>query len=138
MARAQAPGARQRIARGFGALTLAGLASIAVPAPAMAGPAAAGLGIVGPAVAGPAMGGPAVAARGTTGPAMVGPAVAGLGMVGPAVAGPAAVLAAGCAAQPHSDPLTSVPWPLQRLRPELAWPLSRGKGEVVAVIDSGV
>jgi type VII secretion-associated serine protease mycosin len=35
-------------------------------------------------------------------------------------------------------PLTHVPWPLRRLRPDLAWPLSRGQGVTVAVIDSGV
>jgi membrane-anchored mycosin MYCP len=35
-------------------------------------------------------------------------------------------------------PLTHTPWPLQRLRPDLAWPLGRGRGVTVAVIDSGV
>src|SRR5690242_17673405 len=65
-------------------------------------------------------------------------ALVSLAVPAPAMASPAAMLAAGCAPQPHSDPLTAVPWPLQRLRPELAWPLSRGRGVVVAVIDSGV
>jgi type VII secretion-associated serine protease mycosin len=37
-----------------------------------------------------------------------------------------------------TDPLAEPPWPLARLRPELAWPLSRGAGVTVAVIDSGV
>ncbi|GIE78124.1 type VII secretion-associated serine protease [Actinoplanes philippinensis] len=37
-----------------------------------------------------------------------------------------------------TDQLTALPWPLQRLDPEAAWPTSRGRGVVVAVIDSGV
>jgi membrane-anchored mycosin MYCP len=37
-----------------------------------------------------------------------------------------------------TDQLSETPWPLQRLKPEAAWPLSRGQGVVVAVIDSGV
>ncbi|MGH3713026.1 MAG: S8 family serine peptidase [Micromonosporaceae bacterium] len=31
-----------------------------------------------------------------------------------------------------------IPWPVARLAPMLAWPLSRGKGVIVAVVDSGV
>ncbi|HZM84578.1 MAG TPA: type VII secretion-associated serine protease mycosin [Candidatus Limnocylindrales bacterium] len=34
--------------------------------------------------------------------------------------------------------LAEAPWPLARLRPDLAWPLSTGAGVTVAVIDSGV
>jgi len=37
-----------------------------------------------------------------------------------------------------TEPLTEAPWPLARLRPDLAWPLSRGAGVTVAVVDSGV
>ena len=37
-----------------------------------------------------------------------------------------------------TEPLAEPPWPLARLRPDLAWPLSRGAGVTVAVIDSGV
>jgi type VII secretion-associated serine protease mycosin len=37
-----------------------------------------------------------------------------------------------------SEPLVEPPWALVRLRPDLAWPLSRGAGVTVAVIDSGV
>ncbi|GIH09716.1 hypothetical protein Rhe02_77830 [Rhizocola hellebori] len=37
-----------------------------------------------------------------------------------------------------ADPLAEAPWPLTRLRPDLAWPLSTGAGVRVAVIDSGV
>lgn len=37
-----------------------------------------------------------------------------------------------------TTPLTQTPWPLRRLRPELAWPLTTGAGVKVAVIDSGV
>jgi len=35
-------------------------------------------------------------------------------------------------------PLAEAPWPLTRLRPDLVWPMSRGAGVTVAVIDSGV
>ena len=34
--------------------------------------------------------------------------------------------------------MTETPWPLQRMRPDLAWPISEGAGITVAVIDSGV
>jgi membrane-anchored mycosin MYCP len=37
-----------------------------------------------------------------------------------------------------ADPLAEAPWPLTRLRPDLAWPLSTGAGVTVAIIDSGV
>jgi type VII secretion-associated serine protease mycosin len=37
-----------------------------------------------------------------------------------------------------TEPLVEPPWPLTRLRPDLAWPLTRGAGVTVAVIDSGV
>ncbi len=37
-----------------------------------------------------------------------------------------------------TQPLVEPPWALARLRPDLAWPLSRGAGVTVAVIDSGV
>jgi type VII secretion-associated serine protease mycosin len=47
--------------------------------------------------------------------------------------------AAPAACGESSDaPLTQTPWPLRRLRPELAWPLTTGTGVTVAVIDSGV
>ncbi|WP_203708053.1 type VII secretion-associated serine protease mycosin [Asanoa iriomotensis] len=36
------------------------------------------------------------------------------------------------------EPMTAQPWPLQQLRPDLAWPISEGAGITVAVIDSGV
>jgi type VII secretion-associated serine protease mycosin len=36
------------------------------------------------------------------------------------------------------QPMTETPWPLQRMRPDLAWPISEGAGITVAVIDSGV
>jgi membrane-anchored mycosin MYCP len=50
----------------------------------------------------------------------------------PAAAAPCAVPSA------PSGAIRGTPWPLQRLRPDLAWPLSQGDGVVVAVIDSGV
>ncbi|REF96121.1 type VII secretion-associated serine protease mycosin [Asanoa ferruginea] len=34
--------------------------------------------------------------------------------------------------------MTQTPWPLQQMRPDLAWPISEGAGITVAVIDSGV
>jgi type VII secretion-associated serine protease mycosin len=37
-----------------------------------------------------------------------------------------------------SDALPRQPWPLQRLQPSAAWPISRGQGVTVAVLDSGV
>jgi type VII secretion-associated serine protease mycosin len=40
--------------------------------------------------------------------------------------------------QPVTLPLPEPDWALTRLRPDLAWPLSRGAGVTVAVIDSGV
>jgi len=36
------------------------------------------------------------------------------------------------------DPLPATPWTLGRIQPQRAWPLSRGQGIKVAVIDSGV
>jgi membrane-anchored mycosin MYCP len=51
-------------------------------------------------------------------------------LASPAACGPSYPAAA--------HPLTHVPWPLARLRPDLAWPLGRGQGVTVAVIDSGV
>lgn len=37
-----------------------------------------------------------------------------------------------------TQPLAEPPWPLTRLRPDLAWPLTKGAGVRVAVVDSGV
>jgi type VII secretion-associated serine protease mycosin len=34
--------------------------------------------------------------------------------------------------------LTAQPWPLRRLRPDRVWPVTRGQGITVAVVDSGV
>ena len=47
---------------------------------------------------------------------------------------------AQCAPTPNTNatPLSGVPWQLTRLRPETAWPLSRGRNQIVAVIDDGV
>lgn len=49
-----------------------------------------------------------------------------------------AVAAPSACGPSFSDPLTATPWPLRRLRPELVWPLTKGDGVTVAVIDSGV
>jgi type VII secretion-associated serine protease mycosin len=57
--------------------------------------------------------------------------------VTPAVAAPARHLAKTCGPV-ITEPLAEPPWPLLRLRPDLAWPLSEGAGVRVAVIDSGV
>ncbi|MEV0647881.1 type VII secretion-associated serine protease mycosin [Phytomonospora sp. NPDC050363] len=46
--------------------------------------------------------------------------------------------AAKCKAESRTGEMTSVPWPLKRLQPERVWPLTRGEGIKVAVIDSGV
>jgi membrane-anchored mycosin MYCP len=50
---------------------------------------------------------------------------------------PPAAYAAACGPSINS-PLPDQPWPQRRLRPDLVWPLTRGAGIVVAVIDSGV
>ncbi|WP_018347911.1 type VII secretion-associated serine protease mycosin [Longispora albida] len=41
-------------------------------------------------------------------------------------------------AQQKAHPLAQQPWAMQRLRPQNVWPLTRGQGVIVAVIDSGV
>lgn len=52
---------------------------------------------------------------------------------------PAALSGAAAACGPVvTQGLAEAPWPLARLRPDLAWPLSTGSGVRVAVIDSGV
>jgi len=66
-------------------------------------------------------------------------AVLAAAVVGAGVAAPAEPAAAAPACGPsRTDQVTTTPWPLRRLRPELVWPLSMGQGTVVAVIDSGV
>jgi membrane-anchored mycosin MYCP len=50
----------------------------------------------------------------------------------------AAPAAAAPCGQSISNQLPDTPWPLRQLRPDLVWPLTRGAGVVVAVIDSGV
>ncbi|HEV7708504.1 MAG TPA: type VII secretion-associated serine protease mycosin [Asanoa sp.] len=59
-----------------------------------------------------------------------------------AVAGNAAAVALRApACVPNANegaPMTATPWPLQQMRPDLAWPISEGAGITVAVIDSGV
>ncbi|SDY55286.1 type VII secretion-associated serine protease mycosin [Asanoa ishikariensis] len=46
--------------------------------------------------------------------------------------------APNCGPPDKGSPMTETPWPLQRMRPDLAWPISEGAGITVAVIDSGV
>ena len=58
----------------------------------------------------------------------------GAAVVAPA---PAAVAAPRCGPPGDGTP-AETPWPLRRLEPTSAWPLSRGAGVTVAVIDSGV
>ncbi len=43
-----------------------------------------------------------------------------------------------CAGPSYGDRLATRPWALSRIGPKAAWPLSRGQGVTVAVIDSGV
>ncbi|GIG88453.1 hypothetical protein Pen02_33890 [Plantactinospora endophytica] len=58
---------------------------------------------------------------------------------GPVAAAPPIGYAAAARCGPSvTDPLAAAPWPLTRLRPDLAWPLSTGVGVRVAVVDSGV
>ncbi len=49
----------------------------------------------------------------------------------------APALAAECL-PPAQTPYPAVPWAQEQLAPQRAWPLSRGEGVVVAVIDTGV
>jgi membrane-anchored mycosin MYCP len=49
---------------------------------------------------------------------------------------PAAARAA--CGEPQTAQLTAQPWPLRRLRPDRVWPVTRGQGIIVAVVDSGV
>ncbi|GLZ77206.1 hypothetical protein Afil01_20130 [Actinorhabdospora filicis] len=58
-------------------------------------------------------------------------------LIGAAPSSPA-LAAEKCEAESRTTPLSHVPWPLQRLQPERVWPLTRGAGVKVAVIDSGV
>jgi membrane-anchored mycosin MYCP len=47
-------------------------------------------------------------------------------------------LAQAACGKPETDQLADEPWPLRRLRPDRVWPVTRGRGIVVAVVDSGV
>ena len=61
--------------------------------------------------------------------------------VAPVAVGPlgGATPAYAAACGPTSDAaLPERPWPLRRLRPDRVWPITRGSGVIVAVIDSGV
>jgi membrane-anchored mycosin MYCP len=61
--------------------------------------------------------------------------------VGPGVAAaapPRPPAAKQCEGRTFDNRLTETPWALQRLQPRSAWPISRGEGITVAVIDSGV
>lgn len=64
-------------------------------------------------------------------------ACAAVGLAVP-VAVPTAPPARAACGPAFDDPLPDTPWPLRRLRPDLVWPITRGAGVVVAVIDSGV
>ena len=39
---------------------------------------------------------------------------------------------------PSPTRFPGVPWPVARMAPQRVWPLSRGEGETVAIVDSGV
>ena len=66
-------------------------------------------------------------------------AVAALFAAGAFLAVPGQAVAAPSACGPSfTDKLTETPWPLARLHPEQAWPMTTGDGVIVAVIDSGV
>lgn len=69
--------------------------------------------------------------------AAIAAAVVAVGFLTPPA--PAAALPGGIeCGQKRTDALHTRPWPLNRLEPELAWPMSRGRDVVVAVIDSGI
>jgi type VII secretion-associated serine protease mycosin len=65
-------------------------------------------------------------------------AAAAVAAVGVGAPGAAAVRRAPSCGPDVGEPMTTPPWPLQQLRPDLAWPISEGQGITVAVIDSGV
>ncbi|MDG6108555.1 type VII secretion-associated serine protease mycosin [Dactylosporangium aurantiacum] len=69
--------------------------------------------------------------------AVAGALAAGVLAAVPGVATPAAAAPSACGPS-FTDKLTDTPWPLTRLHPELAWPMTKGDGVIVAVIDSGV
>jgi type VII secretion-associated serine protease mycosin len=72
------------------------------------------------------------------GAAAVAGVVAALVLVAaPGTATPAAAAPSACGPS-YADKLTETPWPLSRLHPEQAWPMTKGDGVIVAVIDSGV
>src|SRR5687767_5955619 len=64
-------------------------------------------------------------------------AVCGLTVLPVVAPGTAPVARAETCAQPRTA-YRPVPWPQRRLAPERAWPLTRGAGVTVAVLDSGV
>lgn len=51
---------------------------------------------------------------------------------------PAATARAAACGPTITAPLPDQPWPLRRMRPDLVWPATTGRGVTVAVIDSGV
>ncbi|MEU8296363.1 type VII secretion-associated serine protease mycosin [Micromonospora sp. NPDC048909] len=59
-------------------------------------------------------------------------------LLGTAVVPPSPAMAAPTCGPAGLAPPTETPWALRRLDPSAAWPLSRGAGVTVAVIDSGV
>jgi membrane-anchored mycosin MYCP len=114
--------------------------------------------LLAPALLAPVLSAPARSARVPLAPALLAPALlvlAGLlpaqppgpnghggADAGPVAAGPVAAWAPEDPRQQCALPATQVvhetPWTLQRLAPQRVWPLTRGAGVVVAVIDSGV
>ena len=61
-----------------------------------------------------------------------------IGAAASLVAPAAAQAADKCDPEVRTGAMKTVPWPLKRLQPERVWPLTRGAGVQVAVIDSGV
>jgi membrane-anchored mycosin MYCP len=51
---------------------------------------------------------------------------------------PSPASAADCDAESRDDPMPQTPWTLERLQPERVWPLTRGEGMKIAIVDSGV
>lgn len=65
--------------------------------------------------------------------------LAGSGVVGLPVGPSPAMAQDGCRPAPEPvDPVPELPWAQQWFAPERVWPLSRGQGVVVAVVDTGV
>lgn len=67
--------------------------------------------------------------------------VAAVAALAPVAVGPVGAMLPGspnCKPPDNHQVITDVPWPVRRYSPQRIWPVTRGQGVTVAVIDSGV